>query len=400
MSSLAAATATLNATPLRRTMSPAQGLWLLASLLFTFFGAASAPSPLYALYRQAWGFSALTLTWVFAIYALTLLATLLVLGRLSDYRGRRPVIFAAVLLEIVSLLLFWHAQSVVWLLAARALQGVATGIAASSLSAGLLDLHSERGALVNSAAPMLGTALGALGASLLVQFAPAPTEVVFDVLLVAFALQAVGVLFMPETVTRRPLAWSSLKPSFEVPVPARRTMWLSLPGTTVQWALAGLYLSLGPSLTRSISGSDAPVMGGALIAVLLTSAALTVLQVQRRDARAIVNAGAVLLATGLVLTLAGIEARSLWLLFAGTAVAGTGFGATFNGTVRRLVPLAAAHERAGLMSSFLAQSYLAFSLPAIAAGVAVGHAGLHLTAVGYCAALIVLSLASVVLVRR
>jgi len=52
------------------------------------------------------------------------------------------------------------------------------------------------------------------------------------------------------------------------------------------------------------------------------------------------------------------------------------------------------------MSSFLAQSYLAFSLPAIAAGVVVGHAGLHLTAVGYAAALVLLSLASVVLVRR
>ena len=43
----------------------------------------------------SWRFSATTLTAVFAIYALVLLATLLVFGSVSDYLGRRRVILAA-----------------------------------------------------------------------------------------------------------------------------------------------------------------------------------------------------------------------------------------------------------------------------------------------------------------
>jgi hypothetical protein len=42
----------------------------------------------------------------------------------------------------------------------------------------------------------------------------------------------------------------------------------------------------------------------------------------------------------------------LWLFFTGAVVAGIGFGASFLGALRLLLPLAHAHERAGLMSAF------------------------------------------------
>ena len=86
--------------------------------------ASSAPSPLYGLYREAWGFSAATLTAVFASYAFALLAALLLFGSLSDHLGRRTVIVLALVLEIVSVLLFWQAPSVGWLLSAVALFAV------------------------------------------------------------------------------------------------------------------------------------------------------------------------------------------------------------------------------------------------------------------------------------
>src|SRR5215207_5729959 len=83
----------------RTRLSHGQALWLKASLLVSFLAASTAPSPLYALYREAWGFSALTLTVVFSSYAFALLAALLVFGSLSDHRGRREVILAALVLE-------------------------------------------------------------------------------------------------------------------------------------------------------------------------------------------------------------------------------------------------------------------------------------------------------------
>jgi hypothetical protein len=381
-------------------LSHTHALWLKGSILLTFLAASSAPSPLYAIYREAWGFSALTLTVVFSSYALAMLAALLVFGALSDHRGRREVVLGALALEFVAVLLFWGADSVAWLLAARVLQGVATGIATSALGAGLLDLHRERGALVNAVAPMIGLGVGALGTSVLVQFAPAPTTLVFDVLLVVFGLLTLAALYLPETVTRRPGAWRSLKPSMAIPAQARTTLWQVLPVNTAQWALGGFYLSLGPTLARVVTGDDAPIVGGLAIAALVLSSAAAITLVRQRAPRSALAGGAAALALGVGVTLIGVLLHSTAAFFAGTVLAGLGFGAAFNGSMRSLLPLAGAHERAGLLASFFVLSYLAFSVPAIAAGLFAGRFGLQATAMGYGLALMAMTVAALLLMAR
>src|SRR3954453_24137645 len=178
--------------------------WLLALTLGLLLFASSAPSPLYVVYQSSWGFSAITLTSVFAVYPLGLLATLITAGSLSDHVGRRPALLVALAIEMVGMFLFAEAQDVEWLFAARILQGVATGIAMGALSAALPDLQPEDkprlGALLGVAAPLTGLATGALVSGLLVQFAPDPTRLVFWLLLGGFAL-AVGIaMVVPETV--------------------------------------------------------------------------------------------------------------------------------------------------------------------------------------------------------
>lgn len=383
----------------RSRLGPSAALWLVASLVVSFLAASSAPSPLYGLYREAWGFSALTLTLIFSSYAIALLAALLVFGALSDHLGRRVVIVAAVVLEIVSVLLFWQAQSPAWLLAARIVQGFATGIATASLSATLLDLDPARGALLNSVTPMFGMALGALGTSALVQYAPQPTRLVFELLLVLLILQALAAVFLPDTLKPRPGAWQSMKPRIHIPSAARATLLRILPLNTAAWALGGFYLSLGPTLAKLVTGQRTHVVGGAAIATLVLAGAVSILYVRARPARPVLLGAASLLSAGLLLTLGGVHLSSGALFFGGTLVAGLGFGASFNGAVRSLVPLAAAHERAGLMSSFFVLSYLAFSLPAIAAGLCAGLFGLQATALGYGALLVAMGLTALLAMR-
>ena len=387
------------ALPARR-LGHAQALWLKAAIMVAFFAASTAPSPLYAVWREAWGFSALTLTVVFASYAFALLAALLVLGKLSDHRGRREIVLIALGLEFVAVLAFWQADSVGWLIAARALQGVATGIASSALSAGLIDLQRERGALVNSIAPLVGMAVGALGTGALVQFGPAPTRLVFELLLAVFALQAVAAAWLPETVARRAGALQSMKPTLALPARARPALWRMLPANTAAWSLGGFFTSLGPTLARIVTGHHEPMVGGALVATLVLSGAIAVLFVRERDARFALTIGAVGLAVGVAIALFGVEWHSAAAFFAGTAVAGLGFGSAFTGSLRSLVPLAEPHERAGLMSTFLVVSYLAFSVPALLAGLFVGLVGLQATAMGYCVALIAMALTALGLIVR
>src|SRR3954447_24137052 len=165
---------------LGRRLPRTPAFWLVAAALLVLTSAASAPSPLYVVYQQRWGFSSVTLTAVFAVYAVALLAALLTVGGLSDFVGRRPMLAAALLADAVAMIVFLEAESVSWLLAARIVQGAATGAALGVISAYLIDLqpaeHPKLGALVNSVGSGLGLAVGALLAGVLVEYAPAPSQ--------------------------------------------------------------------------------------------------------------------------------------------------------------------------------------------------------------------------------
>lgn len=375
-------------------------LWFLAITLLSFLAASTAPTPLYHLYQEQLHFSAATLTVIFGIYAISLLVALLTVGSLSDYLGRKPVIFSAVLLNLLAMLLFINADSVAWLIGARVLQGFATGMATAVLSAALLDTDRQQGPLINSVAPLLGMAVGAVGCGLLAEFAPLPLQLTYWVLFALFVMQALYVWRLPESVSSQPGAWASLRPTLHVPTQARSTLWRVLPLNIATWALGGFYASLGPSLLRTATGSTSNLMGGAAVAALTLTGSLMIFTLRNRPAARGLLLGGTLLPIGLVLLLLGVHSASLPLFFLGTLVAGCGFGAGFLGAVRSLVPLAQPHERAGLMSAYYVLSYLAFCLPSLLAGNLTRTFGLVATTDGYGAVLIVLSVGALLALMR
>ncbi|MBV7492893.1 MFS transporter [Pseudomonas sp. PDM24] len=383
-----------------RLTSNRSSLWFLAITLLSFLAASTAPTPLYHLYQEHLRFSAATLTLIFGVYALSLLAALLTVGSLSDYLGRKPVIFTAVLLNMLAMLLFINADSVAWLISARVLQGFATGMATAVLSAALLDTDRQQGPMVNSVAPLLGMALGAMGCGVLAEFAPLPLQLTYWVLFALFVMQALYVWRLPESVTRQSGAWASLRPTLHVPIQARRMLWRVLPIDLAVWALGGFFASLAPSLVRTATGSTSNLIGGATVAVLTVTGALMIYTLRNRPADKVLLLGASLLPAGVALILLAVNSASLPLFFFGTLVAGGGFGAGFLGALRSIVPLALPHERAGLMSAFYALSYLAFCLPSLLAGGLTRAFGLVATTDGYGAVLIILSLGALVGLMR
>jgi len=361
-----------------------------------FAAAASAPSPLYVVYQKELGFTATTLTVIFAVYVLGLIGSLITVGALSDHVGRRPVLAAAIALEAVAFILFLIARDVTGLLLARVAQGIATGAAFSTLGATLVDLnppHSPgRAGLVNGVAPISGLALGALGCGALVQFAPGPTHLVFALLLVGTAFAAVLIAFMPETSLRRPGAIDSLKPRLGIPVRLRRDVFALIPIIVASWALGGLYLSLGPSVAASLFGLSNHLIGGLLITLLCGAGALTAFALRNWPITRALGVSAILLSAGTALTLSGVEAHSVALAGAGTVVAGVGFGASALGSFGTLARIAAPGERSELLASALVIAYLAFSLPAVAAGFVTTSVGLHPTTVVYSVGVVALGL--------
>jgi MFS family permease len=297
---------------------------------------------------------------------------------------------------MLAMLLFINADSVAWLIGARLIQGFATGMATSVLGAALLDVDRRQGPLISSIAPLLGMACGALGCGLLAQFAPLPLQLTYWILLGLFLAQAFYVWRLAESVSPQAGAWQSLCPTLHVPVQARGALWLILPLNLAAWAVGGFYLSLAPSLVRAATGSTSNLIGGALVAVLTLSGALSIFMLRNQGADKMLRLSASLLVIGLMLVLAAVHGASLPMFFIGTLVTGSGFGAGFLGALRSIMPLALPHERAGLMSAFYVLSYLAFSLPSLLAGNLTRVFGLIPTTDGYGAVLIVLSAAALV----
>ena len=157
------------------------------------------------------------------------------------------------------------------------------------------------------------------------------------------------------------------------------------------WALAGLYGSLGPSLTALISGNHSTILGGASLFVLAGSGALTVLAFHRVDPRTFSIVGSSLVIVGVAIVLVAASSHSVVAFFIGTAIAGAGFGGGFQGSLRTIVPLAGPTERAGVISVAYIICYLAMGLPAILAGFLVVHGTVLHTAQEFGAAVIVLA---------
>ena len=366
----------------------------------TFAASGAAPTTLYHHYQEAFGLTPFVLTIVFGAYVLSLLGALLTVGSLSDYIGRRPAVLAALALNVVAMIMFIAADSAAALIAARAVQGFATGLATATLGAAIMDTDKSRGPILNSITAFIGLTAGSLGGGALVSYAPDPEQLVYAVLLVLSAAEALILWYMPETVTPKTGALASLQPHVSIPARARRALMQVTPVTIASWALGGFYFSLMPSLVRVATGVTSPVVSGLVVSALTFSGAMAVLSLRNTPARRILSGGIPALVAGVAITLMGVETQHVSLMLAGTIVAGTGFGAAFSGSMRTVMPNAEAHERAGLLSAFYIEGYLSFSLPAILTGLAAPITGLPLAADVYGVAVIVLAIASLLAMLR
>ncbi|QAY72069.1 MFS transporter [Agromyces protaetiae] len=394
-------TDTLTAVPEQKTSRTRTGFALAITGITVMMAAASAPSPFYPVLQQRLGLDPGTITGIFAVYAVVLLAALLTMGSLSDHLGRRPVISAGFAVLALSVLLFWHADSVGLLYGARALQGLASGILLSALSAAIADLEPANrpgsAAVWNSVAPMAGLAIGAIAAGAVLDVAADPLLVVFAPLVVAFVALAGAAWLAPETWPRHEGWAASLRPRVAIPAPVRRLFLVSAPAVLAGWATGGLFLSLGASIVRTQFGVADHLWQGLAISLLAGSGGVAAFLIRKRSARQITIYGTSALAVGTALTLAALALHSLPAYLVAVIVAGTGFGTAFMGVLRSIAPAVEPGQRAEVFASIYTVAYLAFGVPAVLAGVLVPVLTLGVTAYGYGVAVIVFAAAAALL---
>jgi len=375
-------------------------LAITAQIIMMF--AASAPSPFYPVLAQRIGFDASVISAVFAVYAIALLLTLLTAGSLSDHIGRKPVAITGFLLLATSMALFWHAETVVLLVLARALQGVASGLLISALSAAALDLAPAGrpgiAALWNALSPGIGLASGALVSGVVLDLAGEPLFDVFAPLTGIYIVLAALFLLAPETAPLRPGAWSSLSLRLSIPAPIRADFWRAAPAVIAGWATGGLFLSLGANIVHNELGGEAHLWQGLAVALLAGVGALTALALRKASARSTVLFGTAALAIGTLLSLAALRSGSLAFYLVAAGVTGMGFGTAFAGVVASLAPRIPADARADAFAVIYLLAYLAFGIPAVIAGMLVGTVGLDAVCTGY--GIVVIGLATTAFTMR
>lgn len=345
-------------------------------VFWTFFAASSAPTPLYQLYQREWGFDSVVLSVIFASYAVGMLSSLLVVGTLSDYLGRKPVLAAALLLELVAMLLFVRAFDVQLLILARFFQGLATGTATAVLMAFLLDIDERRAPVYSSVLPLCGVACGVVLSSMLIDHSAAPLRLVYGVFGVCFVVQLIMIAWLVEPVRRRGGAWRSLKPVIGIPLPARKVFFSILPMNTAVWSLNGFFLTLVPSLLLGGIASGSALASGLVVALMSFSAALAVIALRGRDYRLVLRLGVLLLAMGVLGILGACYFAKAYLFCVFTVIAGAGSGAVYVGISKCLLPLSPPDQRAALASSYYIVSQLALIVPSVCVGVLVRFIGL------------------------
>jgi MFS family permease len=356
----------------------------------------SAPSPIYPLYQQRWGFSVTTLTVIFAVYVAGLVAALLTVGSLSDYVGRRPVLVISMLMAAAGTAIFWVADGVFWLVLGRVVQGIATGTATGALTAGLVDFSPEGrlhvGPTMTAAATAFGLAVGGGLTGALAAASPRPDAMIFPVLTVAFVVLAAAIFALPETAMRRAVTRAALLPRARVPRETRQGFMAAVPAIVAEWSVTGLFLALAPSLVRDVLHVQFGAIGGLCITVLFIANCAGGLSAAQIPAQQATILGAILMAIGTAGLATALVFASASFFTGAAIIAGLGVGLTFNGTMRSISGTTSAASRSQVFSVVFVVSYAALGLPSLAAGLAAQSWGLKSTTYAYLAFIAALSL--------
>ncbi len=355
------------------------------------------PTPLYPIYEQRIGFSSFMVTVVFAAYAVGVIASLLLFGRLSDAVGRRPVLFAGLGLSAASAVLFLLADGLALLLAGRVLSGLAAGVFTGTATATLLDLAPPdgrgRATLIATAANMGGLGCGPLLAGLLAQYAPLAVRLCFLVDLVLLAAAIAGLVLVPETVESRTGGRLRVQ-GLLVPNGAHALFVRAATAAFAGFAVLGLFTAVAPAFLGQVLRLPDHAVTGAVVFAVFAASLAGQLALERTTPRVALPAGCLALVAAMGLLAAALELHVLALLVAAGILAGLGQGLSFRAGLASVTGAAAAEERSAVASSYFVVAYVAISIPVVGVGLLAELATLQTAGLVFAAGVTGLALAA------
>jgi MFS family permease len=362
----------------RRSTRHGVGFWLIAAVFLVSMAFSTVPTPLYPIYQQQDGFSSFTVTIIFAVYAVGVVTSLLLAGHVSDWVGRKRVLFPALAIQALAAVLFLAWPALPGLIIARFLTGLGVGMITATATAFLLELHAAhrpdagrgRFELVSAAANLGGLGTGTLIAGALAQFVTAPLRTPYVVFLVLLALSAAAVAAVPETVVAPEVRPRYRPQRIRVARADRIGYAVATASAFTAFAVFGLFTSLAPSFVAGALHHPGRLLAGGIVFLVFGTAAVTQAASGGLTSRQRFTAGLTAQAAGLLVLATGMHLASLPLFLIGGAVAGAGAGVLFKSAVGAVAEMAAAHERGEALAGLFLIGYLGLIGPALGLGIA------------------------------
>ena len=355
------------------------GFWVVAAAVAAMTAFSTAPSALYGIYARQDHLSSNTITVVYSVYAVGVLASLLLVGHVSDWYGRRTVLVPAMVVALLASLVFAMSSSLPALLLGRVLSGVALGAAVAAATAYLTDLDSGPGAaptrrsqIVATVANVGGLAIGPLLAGLLAVYVTSEPRMIALVFSVLLALALMGTVLSPEgraVPDPRP-RYRPQRPT--VPAAARAQFTAALTGDFLVFTVFGVFAGLASAFLSGTLHRSSPLLAGLAVFVSFGVGALTQVTTFTWPLRRLLAMGIPVLIVGLavLVSAAWVQPPSLLLFFVGAGLVGVGSGAIYRSTLTVVITTAPADERAGALALFFVVGYVGLSLPVVGAGIA------------------------------
>jgi len=351
------------------------GFWAAAFAFLVVMAFATLPSPLYGLYRARDHLSTLTVTVVYAVFAVGTIAAL-VCERLVVARvGRRGAMVGGVVTMIVAATVLAAWKALPGLFVGRVLTGVAVGLAAGTATAYLIELRvrDDPNASVVGART-IGTAVnvGALGvgplvSGILAQWTGQPLSLPYVAFVALGAIALVGLVRAPETGAPSRQAPATLAVA-GIPVPAAAA-------TIAAFSATGLFAGVSGLLLATTLHRPSHALSGATLFVVFSSGVASQLVTAKLRASRVLALGTTLMVVGLALlvTAVRLSTPSLALFLLGGALIGGGAGLVFKGTTGVVLEAAAPADGVAMTSTMIIAAFVGLSIPVVGAGVALSR---------------------------